>query len=72
MKKITILALAGFILLGSAFLAPRPSFGHDIGECYRDYQQCREYAFMVDESWIKTTLALTVCDLMLGKCLFTF
>ena len=71
MKKFAALALAGFILLGPALLSPRPSFGHDIERCYMDYQKCREYAFMLDDSWIKTTLALTVCDLMLGKCLFT-
>jgi hypothetical protein len=71
MKKFAALALAGFILMGAAFLAPRPSFGHDVEGCYLDYQKCREFAFMLDDSWFKTMLALTVCDLMLGKCLFT-
>ena len=71
MKKLTALALAGFVLLGAIFLGPPPSFGHDVEECYSDYQKCREYAFMLDESWIKVMLALTVCDIMLGKCLFT-
>ena len=71
MKKLTAVALAGFILLAAAFLGPRPSFGHDVEQCYVDYQMCREYAFMIDDSWIKVMFALTVCDIMLGKCLLS-
>ena len=71
MKKFTALALAGFILLAAAFVGPPPSYGHDVGECFSDYQKCREYAFMLDESWFKIMLALTLCDFMLGKCVLT-
>ena len=69
MKKGIPLALAGLILLSAALYFPKPARGHDVGECYRDHDVCRERALAMDAPWTKVALFLTVCDVGLGKCI---
>jgi hypothetical protein len=69
MKKALLLALAGLILVSSALFFPLAVSAHDVNECYRDHQVCRERALNMDASWTKIALLLTVCDIALGKCI---
>ena len=69
MKKTLPLALAGLMLLSAALYFPTAVSAHDVNECYRDHQVCRERALNLDAPWTKVALALTVCDVALGKCI---
>lgn len=69
MKKLLLLALAGLVLLSSAIVFPLAVSAHDVNECYRDHQTCRERALNMDAPWTKVALTLTVCDIALGKCI---
>jgi hypothetical protein len=69
MKKIFLLGLAGLMLLSSVLFFPLAVSGHDVNECYGDHQACRERALAMDAPWTKVALALTVCDIALGKCI---
>ncbi|MGZ7065293.1 MAG: hypothetical protein ACXVI6_02945 [Candidatus Aminicenantales bacterium] len=69
MKKVFLLALAGLVLLSSALVFPLALSAHDVNECYRDHQACRERALNLDAPWTKVALVLTVCDIALGKCI---
>ena len=69
MKKTFPLALAGLLLLSAALYFPVAAKAHDVNECYRDHQVCRERALAMDAPWTKVALALTVCDVALGKCI---
>jgi hypothetical protein len=69
MKKACLLALAGLILLSSVLFFPLAANAHDVNECYRDHQVCRERALNLDAPWTKIALLLTVCDIALGKCI---
>ena len=71
MKKAVSLVLAGIVFVTAVLLFPGASVAHDVEECYSDYLECRELAFNMDVSWYKMMLALTLCDVMLGKCLIT-
>jgi hypothetical protein len=68
MKKACLWALAGLILVSSVVFFPLSLSAHDVNECYRDHQVCRERAMMLDAPWTKVAILLTVCDLALGKC----
>jgi hypothetical protein len=69
MKKVFMLALAGLVLLSSVLIFPLAVSGHDVNECYRDHQVCRERALNLNAPWTKVALVLTVCDIALGKCI---
>jgi hypothetical protein len=69
MKKVFLLALAGLILFSSVLFFPLAVSAHDVNECYRDNEVCRERALDMDAHWIKVALVLTVCDIALGKCI---
>ncbi len=69
MKRTFPLALAGLLLLSAALYFPAAAKAHDVNECYRDHQVCRERALAMDAPWTKVALALTVCDVALGKCI---
>ncbi len=71
MKKVAALILVGAVLLTAALYFPARSTAHEVGGCYGDHLKCRENAFNLDTTWYKMMLALTVCDIMLGKCLLT-
>jgi hypothetical protein len=72
MKKILLLALAGLILLSSFLFFPMAARAHDVNECYRDHDVCRERALNLDAPWTKVALLLTLCDIALGKCILNF
>jgi hypothetical protein len=68
MKKMAALALAGLVLVSAAFFFPAALAAHDVNECYKNHQDCRENALNLDAPWFKVMLILTVCDIALGKC----
>ena len=68
MKKAVALTLAGVCLLCSVLFFPKAAVGHDVNECYDDWSTCRQRALDMDEPWWRVMLALTVCDIGLGKC----
>jgi hypothetical protein len=69
MKKAFVLAMAGLILVSSALFFPLAVSAHDVNECYRDHEVCRERALNMEAPWTKVALLLTVCDIALGKCI---
>jgi hypothetical protein len=69
MKKAILLVLAGLIFVSSALFFPLAANAHDVNECYRDHQVCRERALNMEAPWTKIALTLTVCDIALGKCI---
>jgi hypothetical protein len=69
MKKACLWALAGLTLFSSVLYFPLSVSAHDMHECYRDHQICREGALALDAPWTKIALLLTVCDVGLGKCI---
>jgi len=76
MKKLTVLALAGLVLVSAALFFPLTTVAaaatstheHSMDECYSDYERCRENALDLDAPWWKVMVILTVCDVALGKC----
>ncbi len=69
MKRVATLALAGLILVSAALYFPMTAAAHDVAECYRNHETCRELAFNMNASWVRVALTLTLCDLALGKCI---
>jgi hypothetical protein len=69
MKKMVSLALAGIVFASSVLLFPVAADARDVNECYNNHEACRERAFNMNASWAKIALALTVCDIALGKCI---
>ena len=53
MKKMITLALAGLVLVSAALYFPTAARAHDVAECYRDHQVCRERALAMDAPWTK-------------------
>jgi hypothetical protein len=71
MKRAFSLALAGIVLLSSLLFFPGAVDARDVNECFTNHEVCRERAFNMNASWTKMALALTVCDIALGKCILT-
>jgi hypothetical protein len=69
MKRAIALALAGLCLLSSFLFFPQAAQGRLPDECYGNWNRCRVNAFNMDVSWFRMALALTVCDVGLGKCI---
>jgi hypothetical protein len=69
MKRAVTLGLAGLILVSAVLYFPISAAGHDVAECYRDHETCRELAFNMNASWVRVALTLTLCDIALGKCI---
>jgi hypothetical protein len=69
MRKTLLLTLAGLILVSAALFFPVTATGHDVAHCYKDHVVCREQAFNMNAPWYKIALALTACDVALGKCI---
>ena len=68
MKKLAVFTLAVLVLVSAALFFPTSLAAHDVNECYKNHQDCRENALNLDAPWYKVMLILTVCDLALGKC----
>lgn len=69
MKKLAAMALVGLVLVSSALFFPQAAAGHDVNECFRDHERCRENALNLDAPWYKVMVLLTVCDVALGTCI---
>ncbi len=69
MKKAVLLALVGLILFSTVVFYPLAARARDVNECYNNHAACRERALNMDAAWTKIALALTVCDIALGKCI---
>ncbi len=62
LTTIILLSTLSFALLASESVNPADS-------CWDNWEKCRERAFESDYGPVRTTLALTVCDIALAKCL---
>ncbi|MGB9836439.1 MAG: hypothetical protein ACPLRX_06850 [Candidatus Saccharicenans sp.] len=70
MKKTVALTLSAVLLFSLFLLFPRVSKAAvSADECWNNWERCRTRALESDLGTIRTTLALTVCDIALGKCL---
>lgn len=69
MKRAVTLALAVLVAASAALYFPVAAAAHDVTECYRDHEACREHALNMEASWFRIALVLTVCDIALGKCI---
>lgn len=70
MRKLIALVLVGLLLVSVFFLSPKAANAkvEDIDECYDEYDRCWERAVNGPYGKIKTTLMLTLCDVVLGVC----
>jgi hypothetical protein len=72
MKKAIASLLATVFLLSAVLLFPlATSAAVPANVCWDNWEVCRARAFQADMGVIRTTIALTVCDVGLGKCLLT-
>ena len=69
MKKAISLVLVSFLLFSLIFFFPQKA-NADTHSCYNENGICRERALNTNQGWIKVTLLLTWCDIVLGKCLW--
>ena len=68
MKKLAVFTLAVLVLVSAVLFFPTSLAAHDVNECYKNHQDCRENALNLDAPWYKVMIILTVCDFALGKC----
>jgi hypothetical protein len=72
MKKAIASTLATVCLLSAVLVFPIASAGAVRADaCWDNWEVCRIRTFQADMGVIRTTVALTVCDVGLGKCLLT-
>ena len=58
------------LLLFSTFLFFPQKANADTQSCYNENGTCRDRALNSNQGWVKVTLMLTWCDIVLGKCLW--
>jgi hypothetical protein len=72
MKKAIASTLAAIFLLSAILFFPLAAAAAvPANVCWDNWEACRVRAFQADMGVIRTTVALTVCDVGLGKCLLT-
>lgn len=72
MKKAIALTLSAIFTISVFLLIPRTSqAAFNADACWDNWERCRTRALESDLGVIRTTLALTACDIALGKCLMT-
>lgn len=72
MKKAIASTLATIFLLSAVLFFPIASAAVVRADvCWDNWEACRIRSFQADMGVIRTTVALTVCDIGLGKCLLT-
>jgi hypothetical protein len=72
MKKAIASTLAAIFLLSAILFFPLATVAAvPANVCWDNWETCRVRAFQADMGVIRTTVALTVCDVGLGKCLLT-
>ncbi|HEK85976.1 MAG: hypothetical protein ACPLZD_05305 [Candidatus Saccharicenans sp.] len=70
MKRAIALTLLTLIILSSFLLIPAASQSTNPADsCWNNWERCKARALASDMGVIKTTLALTLCDIALGNCL---
>lgn len=69
MRKAVAFALALGIGLALVLVMPEAGSARDVQECWDNHESCRSSALESDMPWWKAALALTVCDLALGRCI---
>ncbi len=70
MKKAVAMTLTTILILSTLSLIPLA--GQDVNpadSCWDNWERCRARALASDLGTIRTTLALTTCDIALAKCL---
>ena len=70
MKKLTSLTLSLIFILSIFLFLPQTSQARiPADQCWDNWERCRARAFQSDLETARTTMALTSCDLGLGRCL---
>lgn len=70
MKKALAVSLSAIILFSTLSLIPLASQAvNPADSCWDNWERCRARALESDLGTIRTTLALTLCDIALGNCL---
>jgi hypothetical protein len=69
MKKAISLVLVSLLLFSSILFFPQKA-NAKAQVCYDESGVCRQNALNSDNGWIKMTLMLTWCDIVLGRCLW--
>ncbi|MBC7365181.1 MAG: hypothetical protein JHC32_07790 [Candidatus Aminicenantes bacterium] len=70
MKKALALTLSVLFILSIFLLIPTSSKAATKADiCWDDWERCRTRALESDLGVVRTTLALTVCDVALARCL---
>lgn len=70
MKKALAVTMTTIILFSTLSLIPLASQSvNPADSCWDNWERCRARALQSDFGTIRTTLALTLCDIALGKCL---
>lgn len=70
MKKAVAMTLTTILILSTLSLIPLA--GQEVNpadSCWDNWERCRARALASDLGTIRTTLALTTCDIALAKCL---
>ncbi len=71
MKKAIAFALLAGMGLGLVLVAAAPARAAvRADQCYENYDACRHNALTNNMGTLKTALALTMCDIALGRCIF--
>ncbi|HUM34237.1 MAG TPA: hypothetical protein PKX32_03120 [Candidatus Saccharicenans sp.] len=70
MKKLTSLTLSLIFILSIFLFLPQASQARvSADECWDNWERCRARALQSDYGTVRTTLALTSCDIGLGRCI---
>lgn len=70
MKKAVALTLSALFIISIFLFIPRTSqAATDADTCWNNWERCRTRALESDLGTVRTTLALTVCDVALARCL---
>lgn len=70
MKKAVAVTLTALIFLSTLSFIPLASQTENPADsCWDNWERCRTRALESDLGVIRTTLALTLCDIALGNCL---
>ncbi|MCI4445125.1 MAG: hypothetical protein JHC32_03760 [Candidatus Aminicenantes bacterium] len=69
MKKAVALTLSTLFILSAFLFIPAASQTNPADSCWNNWERCKARALASDYGVIRTTLALTLCDIALGNCL---
>ncbi|MBC7349942.1 MAG: hypothetical protein H5U05_08215 [Candidatus Aminicenantes bacterium] len=70
MKKALAVTLTALVIFSTLSLIPLAGQTENPADsCWNNWERCRARALASDLGVIRTTLALTLCDIALGNCL---